>query len=58
MADNYTKYIEERDSKIDKTIEKLSFIDESIEKGNLNIFLCITKINKALEILKGSGVDE
>lgn len=37
--------------RINKTIDKLSFIDEALENDTLNVPLCIAKINKALEIL-------
>ena len=37
---------------IDEAIEKLDFIDEAIENDLLDIMLCITKINNAIDILK------
>lgn len=40
-----------KDQIIREAKEKLSFIDKALEEDTLNTMLCITKINKAIEIL-------
>lgn len=45
------KYIEQLEQIIREAKEKLSFIDKALEEDTLNTMLCITKINKAIEIL-------
>ena len=44
-------------SRCEKASNKLSFIDEALENNTLNVPLCITKINSALNILQ-NGSDE
>lgn len=48
---------EDYKSRVEKTTEKLSFIDEALENDTLNVPLCIAKINSALNILQ-NGSDE
>lgn len=43
--------LQQSEEVIEKAIEKLSFIDDALEKDILNVPLCITKINKAIDIL-------
>lgn len=43
--------LQQSEEVIQKAIEKLSFIDDALEKDILNVPLCITKINKAIDIL-------
>lgn len=42
-------------SRVEKTTEKLSFIDEALENDTLNVPLCIAKINSALNILQNGS---
>lgn len=42
-------------SRIDKAIEKLSFIDNALEEDILSGFLCIVKINNTIKILRGDS---
>ena len=42
-------------SRIDKAIEKLSFIDNALEDDILSGFLCIVKINNTIKILRGDS---
>lgn len=55
MQHNQINYLKEQlqqsDEIIENAIEKLSFIDDTLEKDILNVPLCITKINKAIDIL-------
>lgn len=44
-------YIDQQDQIIREARGKLSFIDKALEEDTLNTMLCITKINKAIEIL-------
>lgn len=43
--------LQQSEEVIQEAIEKLSFIDDALEKDILNVPLCITKINKAIHIL-------
>ena len=50
--ENQVKQLQQR---IDKAIEKLSFIDKALEEDILNIPLCIVKINNSINIFKGDS---
>lgn len=51
MVDDYK-------SRCEKASDKLSFIDEALESDTLNVPLCITKINSALNILQNGSEDK
>lgn len=56
VKDNYKQEtLEDYKSRIEKTTEKLSFIDEALENDTLNVPLCIAKINSALNILQNGS---
>ena len=57
LISNAMNYAEARDykSRCEKASKKLSFIDEALENDTLNVPLCITKINSALNILQNGS---
>ena len=54
-TNNSMELTENYKSRCEKAKNKLSFIDEALENDILNVPLCITKINSALNILQGEN---
>lgn len=53
----YRELYDDYKSRCEKASNKLSFIDEALENDTLNVPLCITKINSALNILQNGSED-
>lgn len=56
-TNNSMELTEDYKSRCEKASDKLSFIDEALENDTLNVPLCITKINSALNILQNGSDD-